>query len=111
MDLQSKSLKDLVEIYNSLYPPKLVKRFASRAAAIKRIRGLLPGKQSRVGIIRSMFITQRECAREEIMAKTGWDAKNVQSAMNILKNRKRTKAPLITVYDRHRMVFSLIKTG
>ena len=109
MDLTKEPLKDLVKIYNTLNPEKTVKRFASRDIAIKRVKKLMLKKPSKLSIVRTMFAERPGWRREEIMAKTGWDKNNVQVAMNILKNPKRTKVPLTTFYDKRNKSFTLIK--
>jgi len=50
-----------------------------------------------------------EWGRDEVMVHTGWDVKNAHVAMSILKNPKKTKTPLVTVYDRKRKVFTLVE--
>ena len=93
MDLEKMTMKELTEFYNSMNQGKKIKGFESKAKAVERIKKLLaetrPGKkQSKMGIIRSMFQDQRSWIRDEIMRRTGFDAKNAHAATNVLPHIK-----------------------
>jgi hypothetical protein len=126
MNLTDKSLSELVKLYNSLKPKIRVKRFASKGSAIKRINGLMAkkaqdkamkkrirmqrirGTGSKVSIVRQMFAVKNSWTREEISEKSGFDWRNTHTAMSILKNPKRTKDLLPTVYDRATRTYTLV---
>ena len=113
MDLEKMTMKELTDLYNSMTKGKKIKGFESKAKAIKRVNKLLaeskPGKkQSKMGIIRSMFQDQGSWTRDQIMRRTGFDAKNAHAAMNVLKNPKRTKSPLNFTYDRETQTYKLV---
>ena len=131
MDLEKMTIKELTKLYNSKIGGKMVKKFESKAKAIERIKKILPqkeevqkkaedkekagikeraeGKVSKVSIIRSMFEEKESWTREEIMSRTGFDARNAHAAMNILKNAARTKEPLYFTYDRKTQTYELVK--
>ena len=94
---------------------KKIKKFESKAKAISRIKKLLPDKKerkaSKMSIIREMFQDQASWTREEIMRRTGFDAKNAHAAMNVLKNPNRTKNPLTFIYDRESQTYKLVNHG
>ena len=64
-----------------------------------------------MGIIRSMFEDKASWTREEIMRRTGFDAKNAHAAMNVLKNPNRTKDPLNFKYNRENQTYKLVNHG
>jgi hypothetical protein len=101
-DLKKMKLGELVALHNRLNPKKPVKKFESKAVAVKRVSALAPKKQSKVGIIRGMFAEKPSWTVEELMARSGFDANNVRVAMTILRNPKRTKPEnlLVTSYDK-----------
>ena len=98
MDLEEMTIKELTEVYNSRTEGKKIKKFESKAKAIARVEKLLaenkPGKVSKMSIIRSMFEDKGSWTRQDIMRRTGFDARNAHAAMNVLKNATRTKDPL-----------------
>jgi hypothetical protein len=112
MDLEKMTIKELTELYNSKTKGKVIKKFESKAQAIARIKKVLPKKDeqkvSKVSIIRSMFEDKGAWTREEIMSRTGFDARNAHAAMNILKNAARTKNPIIFTYDRKTRTYELV---
>ena len=117
MNLTDKSLSELVELYNTLNPKVPVKRFASKESAIKRIDKLVADKAqmqrvrgtgTKISIVRQMFAVQDTWTREEISEKSGYDWRNTHTAMSILKNPKRTRDPLPTVYDRATRTYTLV---
>jgi len=106
------TIQELTELYNSMAEGKKIKKFESKTKAIARIKKLMPekkeGKVSKMGIIREMFQEQASWTREEIMSRTGFDAKNAHAAMNVLKNPNRTKDPLNFEYDRKNQTYKLV---
>ena len=115
MDLEKMTIKELTELYNSNTDGKRIKKFESKAKAIARVKKLLPEKKerklSKMGIIREMFQKQTSWTREEIMSRTGFDAKNAHAAMNVLKNPNRTKDPLNFKYNRENQTYKLVNHG
>ena len=115
MDLEKMTIKELTELYNSMAEGKKIKKFESKTKAIARVKKLLPEnkerKVSKMSIIRQMFQEQASWSREEIMSRTGFDAKNAHAAMNILKNPNRTKNPLNFAYDRKTQTYKLVNHG
>ena len=115
MDLEKMTIKELTELYNSMAEGKKIKKFESKAKAIARVKKLLPEKKerkvSKVSIIREMFQEQASWTREEIMRRTGFDAKNAHAAMNVLKNPNRSKNPLNFTYDRENQTYKLVNHG
>ena len=115
MDLEKMTIKELTELYNSMTEGKKIKKFESKTKAIARVKKLLPEKKdrkmSKMGIIRQMFQDKASWTREEIMSRTGFDAKNAHAAMNVLKNPDRTKDPLNFEYDRKNRTYKLVKHG
>jgi hypothetical protein len=115
MNLEKMTIKELTELYNSMAEGKKIKKFESKAKAIARIKMLLPEEKDRkvtkMSIIRGMFQDQASWTREEIMRRTGFDAKNAHAAMNVLKNPKRTKDPLNFEYDRENQTYKLVNNG
>ena len=113
MNLEKMTIKELTELYNSMTEGKKIKKFESKAKAIARVKKLLPEKKehkaSKMSIIRSMFEDKTSWTREEIMSRTGFDAKNAHAAMNVLKNPDRTKDPLNFTYDRETQTYKLVK--
>ena len=112
MDLEKMTIKELTELYNSMADGKKIKKFESKVKAIARVKKLLPEKKERkvtkMGIIREMFQDQASWTREEIMSRTGFDAKNAHAAMNVLKNPNRTKDPLNFTYNRKNQTYELV---
>jgi len=112
MDLNKMTIKELTKLYNSLTEGKKIKKFESKAKAIARVKKLLPLKKerkvSKMTIIREMFQEQASWSREEIMSRTGFDAKNAHAAMNVLKNPIRTKDPLNFTYNRENQTYNLV---
>ena len=118
MDLENKTLSELADIYNNLWPTVRVKRFASKASAIARIKRLQEdqkkkgrrsrGQVSKISIVREMFNTKDTWTREELAKKSGYDTRNLSTAMSILKNPKRTKDLLITKYDPSTRAYTLV---
>ena len=112
MNLEKMTIKELNEFYNSNTDGKKIKKFESKAKAIARIKKLLPEKEkpkaSKMSIIREMFQDQASWTREEIMSRTGYDAKNAHAAMNVLKNPNRTKDPLNFTYNRKNQSYELV---
>jgi hypothetical protein len=112
MDLEKMTIKELTELYNSMGEGKKIKKFESKAKAIARVKKLLaenkPGKVSKVSIIRSMFEDKGSWTRQEIMSRTGFDARNAHAAMNVLKNAARTKDPINFTYDRKTQTYELV---
>jgi hypothetical protein len=120
MDLEQKSLKELVSIYNSLRPTVRIKRFASRSSAIARINRLQNGPKkktvrprvkaqgTKVSIIREMFSIKDTWTREELAKRSGFDRNNISVALSILKNPKRTKDLLITKYNPGTRAYTLV---
>ena len=115
MDLEKMTIKELTELYNSMAEGKKIKKFESKAKAIARVQKLLPEKKehkiSKVSIIREMFQEQASWTRQEIMRRTGFDAKNAHAAMNVLKNPNRTKSPLNFTYNRENQNYKLVNHG
>ena len=115
MDLEKMTIKELTKLYNSMAEGKKIKKFESKAKAIARVKKLLPEKEERkvtkMSIIREMFQDQASWTREEIMKRTGFDAKNAHAAMNVLKNPNRTKDPLNFTYDRKNQTYKLVKVA
>ena len=115
MDLERMTIKELTELYNSMTNGKKIKKFESKAKAIARVKMLLPQKKdhkvSKMGIIREMFQDQASWTRDEIMRRTGFDAKNAHAAMNVLKNPNRTKNPLNFEYNRENQTYKLVNHG
>ena len=115
MNLEKMTIKELTELYNSMTKGKKIKKFESKAKAIARVKRLLPEKKehkaSKMSIIRSMFEDKTSWTREEIMSRTGFDAKNAHAAMNVLKNPDRTKDPLNFTYDRETQTYKLVNHG
>ena len=115
MDLEIMTIKELTELYNSMTEGKKIKKFESKAKAIARVKMLLPQKKdhkvSKMGIIREMFQDQASWTRDEIMRRTGFDAKNAHAAMNVLKNPNRTKDPLNFEYNRENQTYKLVNHG
>ncbi len=115
MDLEKMTIKELTELYNSMTEGKKIKKFESKAKAIARIKKLLPEKKerrvSKMSIIRSMFEDKASWTREEIMSRTGFDAKNAHAAMNVLKNPNRTKSPLNFTYNRENQTYKVVNHG
>lgn len=101
-DLEKMKLGELVALHNKLNPKKPVKKFESKAVAVKRVSALKPKKLSKVGIIRAMFAEKASWTVQELMDRSGFDANNVRVAMTILRNPKRTKPEnlVITVFDK-----------
>jgi hypothetical protein len=64
-----------------------------------------------MNIIREMFQDQASWTWQEIMSRTGFDAKNAHAAMIVLKNPKRTKDPLNFAYDRKNQTYKLVNHG
>ena len=112
MDLEKMTIKELAVLYNSLTEGKKIKKFESKAKAVARIRKLLPKKKdrkmSKMSIIRAMFVDKRSWTRQEIMKRTGFDAKNANAAMNVLKNPSRTKNPLNFTYNKENQTYKLV---
>lgn len=113
MDLEKMTIKELTELYNSRIEGKKIKKFESRAKAIERVTKLLgenkpDKKHSKMSIIREMFQEQASWTRQEIMKRTGFDAKNAHAAINVLKNPNRTKNPLNFTYDRENQTYKLV---
>ena len=112
MDLEKMTIKELTELYNSQTDGKKIKKFESKAKAIARVEKLLaevkPGKVSKMSVIRSMFEDKGSWTRQEIMSRTGFDARNAHAAMNVLKNANRTKAPLNFSYNRKTQTYKLV---
>jgi len=115
MDLNKMTIKELTKLYNSLTEGKKIKKFESKAKAIARVKKLLPEKKeskvSKMSIIRSMFEDKASWTREEIMRRTGFDAKNAHAAMNVIKNPDRTKDPLNFTYNRENQTYKLVNHG
>ena len=115
MNLEKMTIKELTELYNSMTEGKKIKKFESKAKAIARVKMLLPQKKdhkvSKMGIIREMFQDQASWTRDEIMRRTGFDAKNAHAAMNVLKNPNRSKNPLNFTYDRKNQTYKLVNHG
>ena len=115
MNLEKMTIKELIELYNSMTEGKKIKKFESKAKAIARVKMLLPQKKdhkvSKMGIIREMFQDQASWTRDEIMRRTGFDAKNAHAAMNVLKNPNRTKDPLNFEYNRENQTYKLVNHG
>ena len=115
MDLKKMTIKELNKLYNSLTEGKKIKKFESKAKAIDRVKKLLPErkerKASKMNTIREMFQEQASWTREEIMSRTGFDAKNAHAAMNVLKNPNRTKDPLNFKYNRENQTYKLVNHG
>jgi hypothetical protein len=115
MDLEKMTIKELTKLYNSMAEGKKIKKFESKAKAIARVKQLLVDKKdpkvTKMSIIREMFQEQASWSREEIMSRTGFDAKNAHAAMNILKNPNRTKNPLNFAYDRKTQTYKLVNHG
>jgi hypothetical protein len=113
MGLEKMTIKELTELYNSMAEGKKIKKFESKAKAIARVKKVLPEKKrrkvSKMSIIREMFEDQASWTREEIMSRTGFDAKNAHAAMNVLRNPNRTKDPLNFTYDRKNQTYKLVK--
>ena len=90
MDLEKMTIKELTELYNSMAEGKKIKKFESKAKAIARVKMLLPQKKdhkvSKMGIIREMFQDQASWTRDEIMRRTGFDAKNAHVATFTIPN-------------------------
>ena len=112
MDLEKMTIKELTELYNSRTKGRTIKKFESKAKAIARVKKLLAennqGKVSRASIIRSMFEDKGSWTRQEIMSRTGFDARNAHAAMNVLKSANRTKAPLNFSYNRKTQTYKLV---
>jgi len=119
--LNERTLKELVEVFNGLVAlggtdAKPVKKFASKEAGIRRIETLMAQQEktlgaeenreaktkkiSRCSIIRQMFLEKNTWTRQEIMDRTGFDSKNAHVCMAILRDPRRTKVILNTVYDK-----------
>ena len=115
MDLEKMTIKELTELYNSMAEGKKIKKFESKAKAIARIKKLMSEKKerkiSKMSIIREMFQDKGSWTREEVMRRTGFDAKNAHAAMNVLKNPNRTKDPLNFAYDRKNQTYKLVSHG
>ena len=115
MDLEKMTIKELTKLYNSMAEGKKIKKFESKAKAIARVKKLLPEKRERkvtkMSIIREMFEKKASWTRQEIMSRTGFDAKNAHAALNVLKNPNRTKDPLNFTYDRKNQTYKLVNHG
>jgi len=115
MDLEKMTIKELTELYNSMAEGKKITKFESKAKAIERIKKILPKrderKVSKMSIIRSMFEDKGSWTRDEIMRRTGFDARNAHAAMNVLKNPNRTKNPLNFAYDKNSQTYELVSHG
>ena len=115
MDLEKMTIKELTKLYNSMAEGKKIKKFESKAKAIARVKKLLPEKRERkvtkMSIIREMFRKQTSWTREEIMSRTGFDAKNAHATMNVLKSPNRSKDPLNFTYDRKNQTYKLVNHG
>ena len=112
MDIEKMTIKELTELYNSLTKGKKIKKFESKPKAILRVKKLLSekkgGKVSKMSIIRAMFMDKRSWTRQEIMKRTGFDAKNTHAAMYVLKNPVRNKNPLKFIYNRENQTYKLV---
>jgi hypothetical protein len=126
MNYNEMTLKELVAHYNKITTGSKVKTFSSKAVAIRRIKGIEKqaakakpkGKArkaaakktgpSRFQIIRDLLGRRKSITREELMKATGWDARNVHTAMSILKNPERMskKNLLVTDYDRKSQTYT-----
>jgi hypothetical protein len=116
MELKKMTIKELTKLYNSMTEGKKIKKFESKAKAIERVTKLIgenkPDKKpSKMSIIRDMFADKASWTRDEIMRRTGFDAKNAHAAMNVLKNPNRTKNRLNFTYDRENQTYKLVNHG
>ncbi len=66
-----------------------------------------PGKKTKVGRIREAFSTKKSYTVDELMKLSGFDERNLRTAMTILRNPKRTKILLETEYDREKKTFTV----
>jgi hypothetical protein len=109
MDLKKMTIKELTELYNTRTKGKKIRKFESKAKAIERVTKLLGEKKpSKMNIIRVMFADKQSWTRQEIMKRTGFDAKNAHAAMNVLKNPNRTKNPLNFTYNKENQIYKLV---
>jgi hypothetical protein len=116
MEFGKMKMKELVSFYNQNTQGKKITKFESREIAIKRIQDLLKvtnrpehKAKSKMGMIREMFAEQGTWKKQEIMDRVGFDFRNTNAAMNVLKNPTRTKSPLATEYDRKSQTYRLVK--
>lgn len=59
--------------------------------------------------IRKMFTEKESWTVAELVKRSGFDERNVRTAMSIFKNPKRTKDPLVTNYDPETKAYMLKK--
>jgi hypothetical protein len=116
-ELGKMKLKDLIAHYNDITTGRKVDKLSSKAVAIRRIKGTYEewakkparkgkggkrGGPSRYQLIRDAFAKRKKFTRDELKKLTGWDDRNVHTAMSILKNEERMGPDnvLVTDYDR-----------
>ncbi len=61
--------------------------------------------ETKVGLLRSALKEKPEWTRGELIERTGFDEKNLKTAINLLKNPKRTRDPFVIIWDRKRSVY------
>ena len=116
MNFEEMKMKELVSFYNQNTQGKKITKFESKEVAIKRVQELLQvtsspenKAKSKMGMIREMFAEKDLWQKQEIMDRVGFDSRNTNAAMNVLKNPTRTKSPLATEYDRKSQAYKLVK--
>ena len=123
-DLSRKTMKKLVEMHNELiaqtegYDPIDEKTFSTKAELVTRIEEIrtkiveiaeaTPKAPTKLSIIRDLLVAKQQVHIDELAAASGHDRKNVQAAVGVLRNPKKTKNPLDVQYDRETRVFTLV---
>ncbi len=64
-----------------------------------------PTGETKFGKLRAALTARKESTAEELMKATGFDARNLKTAISILRNPKRSKNILDTTFDRERKVY------
>lgn len=93
---------------------KVMKSIDSKAPDVKKTSngdGAKKGGGTKVEILRQCFAEKDEWSKEDLMAKTGFDEKNIGTALAIARNAARTKPEhtLNTTYDRKEKIYRLVR--
>ncbi len=84
---------------------KTEKKEAAKVAKVAKKKG--PVKLTKFQRIRDFFAKNKVGTIEELMSASGFDERNVKTAMSILRNPNRTKNNLlVTTWDREKRTFT-----
>jgi hypothetical protein len=82
---------------------------AKKQAVKKAAKVSKEKKPTKFGKLREMFKQRKTWSAKDLMKGSGFDAQNLRTAISILKNKARTKEPIVADYDKDKQTYTLVK--